>query len=93
MALVRGFPTRKTGDMTKSIESLGPGDHAILLYRERREQFASIVDFIRIGLARNERCACTAADSPVRMVIEALEDGNVRNVGVESGGGPQETRL
>ena len=84
--------------MTKSIESLQPGDHAILLYRERREQFASVVDFIRIGLARNERCAYTAADNPVRMVIEALEDGGVDVVGAEKRGqltiaSPQETYL
>jgi two-component system, chemotaxis family, sensor kinase Cph1 len=72
--------------MIGSIESLRPGSHGILLYRDRVEQFASMVSYIRIGLARNERCLYVAGDNPVRMVIEALEQGGIDVVDAERRG-------
>src|SRR6187551_3757139 len=72
--------------MIGSIESLRPGTHGILLYRDRVEQFASMVAYIRLGLARNERCLYVAGDNPVRLVIEALEQGGIDVVDAERRG-------
>ncbi len=65
--------------LRQSLERLRPGDHACLIHRSRREQFAAVVPFVAIGLDRGERCLCitdtTASNSrpPARFMGRAVE--------------------
>jgi chemotaxis family two-component system sensor kinase Cph1 len=59
--------------MRHFIEQIQSNDHVALIYRNRVEQFAAAIPYIRVGLERNERCLYIASDNPVRTVIEAME--------------------
>lgn len=63
--------------MDHYIEDLQANDHAALFYRNRAEQFAAAIPYIKTGLERNERCLYIASDNPVRTVIEALETAGI----------------
>ena len=68
------------------METLEPGMHAMLLYRDRQEQFAAMAAYVRLGLDRNERCFYIAGDNSVRMVIEEFERAGIDVIGAEKRG-------
>jgi chemotaxis family two-component system sensor kinase Cph1 len=59
------------------MQELRPGDHAALFYRNRIEQFATVIPYIQIGLERNERCLYIAGDNSVGLVINAMEAAGI----------------
>jgi len=63
--------------MRHVIGRLERGHHAALFYRNRSEQFAAVIPYIEIGLARNERCLYIAGDNSVPMVIEAMQAAGI----------------
>jgi hypothetical protein len=69
--------------MRGSLETLKLGDHAILLYRSRTEQFDSVIPYVRLGLARKERCLYIAGDTSVSEVITRLEQAGINVVAAE----------
>lgn len=52
--------------------------HFCSIYRSKREQFVTVVPFIRFGLERHEKCLYIVDDRTKKEVIEAF-----RRVGVE----------
>jgi two-component system, chemotaxis family, sensor kinase Cph1 len=63
--------------MRHVIGRLERGHHAALFYRNRSEQFAAVIPYIEIGLARNERCLYIAGDNSVPMVIDAMQAAGI----------------
>ncbi|WP_049928893.1 MEDS domain-containing protein [Halopiger goleimassiliensis] len=59
------------------IESHEDNDHFALIYEDRREQFETVVPFIREGLERGERCVYVADDNPVERVFDAMRAGGI----------------
>jgi chemotaxis family two-component system sensor kinase Cph1 len=71
---------RKIAVLTKTlsmVEALHAGDHAALLYETRAEQFAWSIPFLKIGLARNERCLYIADGNSVPMILRRLAEAGV----------------
>jgi hypothetical protein len=65
------------GGMKEALKQLRLGDHAVLFYRNRAEQFATAIPFIQIGLERNERCLYIAGDNSPAVVISAMEKAGI----------------
>lgn len=63
--------------MREIMKQLKTGDHAVLFYRNRSEQFAACIPFIQLGLERNERCLYIAGDNSVAAVIAAMEKAGI----------------
>ena len=55
-----------------ALEQLGPHDHFCSIYESPQEHYAVAVPFIRIGLARGEKCIYIADDGTVGDVREAM---------------------
>src|SRR4051794_10869859 len=84
--------------MRDVMEQIHPGDHAVLFYRNRAEQFAASIPYIQIGLERNERCLYIAGDNSIGVVIGAMEKAGIDVVGAQRSGGllvatPEQTYL
>ncbi|HYE32233.1 MAG TPA: MEDS domain-containing protein [Methylomirabilota bacterium] len=63
--------------MLELVEDLRLGDHAALFYRSRAEQLAWMIPYVRIGLARNERCLYIADDNSVLSIFRKLQEAGV----------------
>ena len=72
--------------MREVMEQLRPGDHAVLFYRNRAEQFAAAIPYIQIGLERNERCLYIAGDNSIPVVIAAMEKAGIDVLSAERTG-------
>ncbi|MFA6003229.1 MAG: MEDS domain-containing protein [Elusimicrobiota bacterium] len=44
--------------ISAALEKLQPRDHLCLIYESTEEQLAAVLPFIRLGLARHEKCVC-----------------------------------
>lgn len=47
-------------------------DHLASIFKGKREQFATVLPFIRCGLERGERCLYVADNNPKKVVLDAL---------------------
>ena len=65
-------PHERLQDLEKAIDRLGIHDHLCLIYRNREEQFAAVIPFMRIGLERGEKCLYIADDNTATAVIDAM---------------------
>lgn len=70
-------PTKQTDDLLRAIEKIDVRDHLGLIYNNRKEQFAAIIPFIRIGLERGEKCIYVADENPAEEVLEAMRMGGI----------------
>lgn len=64
-------------DTLKNIEELELGDHVAFFFRDRAEQLATMIPYIKVGLERNERCLYITSDNSVPMIVRRLEEGGV----------------
>src|SRR5258706_5798501 len=58
-----------------AIEQLGPTDHVCSLYREREEEVAIAVAYLRAGLDRGELCVCVVDDGGERILAALASEG------------------
>ncbi len=70
-------PEKDTAALSDAISRLGPHDHLCLIYETREEQFAAVVPFMRLGLARGERCLYIVDDNTAQAVLDALRAGAI----------------
>jgi PAS domain S-box-containing protein len=63
--------------LLKAVEGLGFHDHLCLIYETPEEQFAAIVPFVQVGLARGEKCVYVADDNTSGEVLEQMKKGGV----------------
>lgn len=49
-------------------------DHLCLIYETEQEQFDATVEFIKIGLARNERCHFSNDEAATKLIYLALKN-------------------
>lgn len=61
-------------DFIKSAEEINLHDHLCLIYENYEEQLGAIIPFVKVGLARNEKCAYIADDNTAEDVILALKE-------------------
>jgi len=81
-----GKPMTEPNDLLIALEKLKVHDHICLLYKNREEQFASAIPFIRMGLERQEQCVYIADENSADTVLEALRADGVDVQGaVDSG--------
>ncbi|MFA6608681.1 MAG: MEDS domain-containing protein [Candidatus Paceibacterota bacterium] len=66
-SILRGYPIKK----------VGVHDHLCLIYKNKEEQFATVIPFIRIGLERGEKCIYVADENTTTDVIEAMNKEGV----------------
>lgn len=59
-------------NLHRALNETRPHDHLCLIYETEREQFDATVEFIKIGLARNERCIYIVDESPIGRVLNAM---------------------
>lgn len=59
-------------ELARAMEKLGVHDHLCLIYESREEQFAAVIPFMRIGLARGEKCLYVVDDNTAAMVINGM---------------------
>jgi PAS domain-containing protein len=67
--------------LLKAVEDLGFHDHLCLIYETPEEQFAAIVPFVQVGLARGEKCIYVADDNTSSDVLEQMKRGGVDTAG------------
>jgi signal transduction histidine kinase len=60
------------GDPCQQFARLQPGDHICLIYENLEEQVAAFVPFLKVGLARGERCAYVVDDRSEEEVVGIL---------------------
>lgn len=65
-------PEAESNELQKSLERLNLHDHICLLYKNRDQQFAAAIPFMRIGLERHEKCVYIADENTAAEVLEAL---------------------
>jgi hypothetical protein len=70
-------PEKEPAPLIAALEELGPHDHLCSIYENRQEHFAVAVPFIRIGLARGEKCIYIADDGTIQDVRNVLESGGI----------------
>jgi hypothetical protein len=63
--------------MISVLEQIEPGDHIALVYRTRAEQLACAIPYIKLGLARNERCLYIADNNSVPAIVQRLAEAGV----------------
>lgn len=81
-----GKPITESSDLLIALEKLKVHDHICLLYKNKEEQFASAIPFIRMGLERREQCVYIADENSADTVLEALRADGVDVQGaVDSG--------
>ncbi|MBI2925516.1 MAG: MEDS domain-containing protein [Verrucomicrobia bacterium] len=56
---------------------LGAHDHLCLIYETQAEQFAAVIPFMRLGLARGEQCLYIADDNTASAVLDAMRAGGI----------------
>ncbi len=56
---------------------LGAHDHLCLIYETQAEQFAAVIPFMRLGLARGEQCLYIADDNTASAVLAAMRAGGI----------------
>jgi hypothetical protein len=61
----------------KPISALTHGDHACLLYTNRKAQVAAVVDFLKLGFPKNERCFFLGDPETVERVRASLQSAGV----------------
>lgn len=59
-------------DLQSAMEKLGVHDHLCLIYETQAEQFAAVIPFMQIGLARGEKCLYVVDENTADMVINAM---------------------
>lgn len=70
-------PEKDTAALSEAISRLEPHDHLCLIYETREEQFAAVVPFMRLGLARGEQCLYIVDDNTAQAVLDALRAGAI----------------
>ena len=68
---------REAAPLLAAIEKLQPHAHLCLLYATKAEQFAAVAPFLRLGLARGERCVYIIDENSAEDVLRALKDDGV----------------
>lgn len=61
----------------RAIENISVHDHLCLIYKNKKEQFATVVPFMRIGLERGEKCVYVADENTANDVMEAMRAGGI----------------
>lgn len=60
-------------NLVRAMEKLGRHDHLCLIYETREEQFSAVIPFVRIGLARGEKCLYVVDDNTAAEVIGGMK--------------------
>src|SRR5258707_871631 len=68
-----------------AIAQLGPADHARTLYKEREEEVAIAVVYLRAGLDRGELCLCVVDDGGERILAALASEGVDIHAGMGKG--------
>lgn len=63
--------------LLRQIEQLGNHDHICLIYRNQKEQFATAIPYMRIGLQRGDQCMYITDDNTKRKVIHAMKKDGI----------------
>ncbi|MFA6365511.1 MAG: PAS domain S-box protein [Candidatus Paceibacterota bacterium] len=71
------FDKGNKDEFVNAIEKISVHDHLCLIYNNKKEQFAAVIPFIRIGLERGEKCVYIADDNTAKEVIDALRLGGI----------------
>ena len=66
-----------SSELERQLAELKHGDHLCPIYEDEAEQLNIVLPFIRIGLARRERCLYVADDLTIEAVVAALEAAHV----------------
>lgn len=66
-----------SASLIQQVGTLKSGDHACLFYASPEEQFATVLPYIKAGLAQNEKCLYTVDDNHVLFVLEAMEKAGI----------------
>lgn len=66
------MPSSYASPLVAALEALAPHDHLCSIYESTAERNAVTVPFIRIGLARGEKCICIGDDGAEAAVRHAL---------------------
>jgi signal transduction histidine kinase len=69
-------PTQ-TAPLIAALEQLGPHDHFCSIYESPEEHYAVAIPYIRIGLARGEKCIYIADDGTVGDVRQAMHSEGI----------------
>jgi len=67
----------RLASIAERIATLRMGSHACLFYENRQEQFAIAAEYVKQGLARNERCLYVCDDCTVDEIEEALDRAGI----------------
>lgn len=68
---------KETTRFSKAIENITVHDHLCLIYKNKEEQFAAAIPFMRIGLERGEKCIYIVDDNTATEVLKAMRDGGI----------------
>jgi PAS domain S-box-containing protein len=60
-------------NLVSALEKIDVHDHLCLIYQTQGEQFSAVMPFLRIGLARGERCLYVIDDNTAAMVINGMK--------------------
>jgi hypothetical protein len=66
------MPEAQSTPIFTALEQLGPHDHLCSIYESQEEHFSVAIPFIRIGLARGEKCVYVADDGTEGIVRDAM---------------------
>jgi hypothetical protein len=82
----RGAGSARAASITERVATLQLGSHACLFYENQDEQFAIAAEYVKQGLARNERCLYVCDDCTHDEVVAALGGAGI-DVARETGRG------
>jgi signal transduction histidine kinase len=77
MVKVARMNTTQATQLLTALEQLAPHDHLCSIYESAEEHFAVAIPFIRIGLARGEKCVYIADDGAEAVVRDAMGAGGI----------------
>ncbi len=64
---------KSKNNLIDAIERLNTHDHLCLIYETKKEQFATVLPFIRSGLKQGEKCIYIVDDNTAQEVIGAMQ--------------------
>jgi len=67
----------QTAPLIAALEQLGPHEHFCSIYESPEEHYAVAIPFIRIGLARGEKCIYIADDGTIGDVRQAMHSEGI----------------
>lgn len=63
--------------MENLITQLELGDLVAFFYRNRSDQLAFVIPYLKAGLEKNQRCLYIADDTPIGLILDKLEQAGV----------------